>query len=114
MLDPVPHAAFEIDVAGRYRVRPNAFGRELIRKSLHVVNECRLEYAVRAGGEIDLAPRYTRYRDDRRRLARFEPGHGRIHEIDRAEQIGLELLAPRFEIVAGSERADVGHHDIEP
>src|SRR4029079_14282420 len=56
--DILPDATLEIRVARRHSIDADALGNELVAEALGVVDQGRLEGAIRTGGEVDLEARH--------------------------------------------------------
>src|SRR5690606_29862503 len=83
-------------------------------ESLSVVNESRLHSTIWTRGEVDLAPRYARYRNDGRLLALLQERQGRVYQPDGTHHVNGECLAPALFICANRQSTHVCHDDVQP
>lgn len=113
-LDLVPDATLEERVARADAVHPDSLARQLIRLRLGIMHQCGLHRSVRVGGEVDLPRGYARHHCDRRRRALLEERHRGLDGAHRVHHVDVEARPPVLLRRSDRERADVGHHDVQP
>src|SRR5262249_5815789 len=72
LFDILPDSAVEIGVARRHAIHAYALAHQLATQAFGIVDQCRLDGAVRAGGEVDLETRDAGYQRNRWTLRLLE------------------------------------------